>query len=112
MRWLISIELGQGAQLARLCIAVVVVKLVWYVAESQRKLVALGRSPEETSGLFGLVAYTWLNPLLRKGYCNVLHLKDLDKLDQHLATKVLYQKLSIPIIFLIHTPKCLSSSFN
>ena len=98
-RWLISAELEQGVLLARLCTAAVTAKLVWLAAESLRKPTSLDLSPEETSGPFGLVAYTWLNALFRKGYFNVLHLKDLARLDRNIATKVLHQKFSAKVSY-------------
>ncbi|CAH0047211.1 unnamed protein product [Clonostachys solani] len=42
-------------------------------------------SPEETSSIFSLGLYSWLNSLLWKGYRNVLSLDDLYPLDQAIA---------------------------
>ena len=95
--WLISIEAGQTVPLARLCTAAVAAKILLLVLESQRKPIPKDRSLEDTSGLFNLVAYTWLVGLFRKGYFNVLSLKDLAKLDQNVASEVLHQDLSIMI---------------
>ncbi|KAH8662384.1 ABC multidrug transporter [Xylariales sp. PMI_506] len=42
-------------------------------------------SPEETSSIFSLGLYSWLNQLLWKGYKNILGLDDLYPLDQTIA---------------------------
>ena len=94
-QWLISMESKQSVLLARLYATVVATKFLLLAAESRRKSTILDNSLEETSGLFGLAAYTWLNALFRKGYSNVLSLKDLARLDQQVATKALHQKLSV-----------------
>ena len=51
-------------------------------------------SPEETSGLFGLGAYAWLNSLFWQGYRSVLSLDDLFALDNAMSTKILEAKLA------------------
>lgn len=51
-------------------------------------------SPEETSGIFGLSAYTWLNTLFIKGYSSVLTIDDLFALDHTMATTRLEAKLA------------------
>ncbi|CAK7206573.1 hypothetical protein SEUCBS139899_009369 [Sporothrix eucalyptigena] len=51
-------------------------------------------SPEETSGLFGLSAYTWLNALFWKGFRSVLSIDDLFALDHTMSTKRLETKLA------------------
>lgn len=51
-------------------------------------------SPEETSGLFGLSAYTWLNTLFVKGYRSVLTIDDLFALDHTMSTQRLEAKLA------------------
>uniref|UniRef100_A0A8H7K1N0 ABC transporter domain-containing protein n=1 Tax=Bionectria ochroleuca TaxID=29856 RepID=A0A8H7K1N0_BIOOC len=45
-------------------------------------------SPEETSSIFSLGLYSWLNSLLWKGYRNVLSLDDLYPLDQAIAAGI------------------------
>ncbi|KAM7197149.1 P-loop containing nucleoside triphosphate hydrolase protein [Rhypophila sp. PSN 637] len=93
-RWLVSVDLGNHVILARLYTAAVAVKAVLLLLESQKKTTLTSRSPEETSGPFGLVTYRWLGPLFFRGYRNVLSLKSLEALDQHMATHVLHAKLS------------------
>lgn len=51
-------------------------------------------SPEETSGIFSLGVYFWLNKLFVAGYSNVLEMKDLYPLDSTLNGKLLYDKFS------------------
>ncbi|KAI1382741.1 P-loop containing nucleoside triphosphate hydrolase protein [Hypoxylon trugodes] len=51
-------------------------------------------SPEETTGLFGLGAFLWLNKLFLTGYKKVLTLDDLYPLDQRMASKDLQMKLA------------------
>ncbi|KAH6626589.1 ABC transporter type 1, transmembrane domain-containing protein [Chaetomium sp. MPI-SDFR-AT-0129] len=50
-------------------------------------------SPEETSGLYGLGAYLWLNGLLGRGYRQVLGMDDLFPLDANLRAEALYARL-------------------
>ncbi|KAK4209327.1 P-loop containing nucleoside triphosphate hydrolase protein [Rhypophila decipiens] len=93
-RWLVSVDLDSHVILARLYTAAVAVKAVLLLLESQKKTTLTSGSPEETSGPFGLVIYRWLGPLFFKGYRNVLSLDSLGALDHHMATDVLYAKLS------------------
>lgn len=51
-------------------------------------------SPEETSGLFGLSAFVWLNRLFLTGYGKILTLDDLFPLDHNLASEALQAKLA------------------
>ncbi|PMB73848.1 Canalicular multispecific organic anion transporter 2 [Beauveria bassiana] len=51
-------------------------------------------SPEETSGLIGLGAYTWVNSLFLQGYRKVLHLQDLFPLDTAMRSSKLYHTFS------------------
>lgn len=51
-------------------------------------------SPEETSGIFSLGAYFWLNRLFLAGYSKVLKVKDLYPLDSTLNGKLLHDKFS------------------
>ncbi|KUJ11330.1 ABC transporter [Mollisia scopiformis] len=50
-------------------------------------------SPEETIGIFGLSAYTWLNSTFFGGYTKILSIKDLYPLDQRMTTEALQMKL-------------------
>ncbi|KAI1820838.1 ABC transporter [Xylaria intraflava] len=60
---------------------------------------AADRSPEEMSSVFSLGLYSWLIPLLRKGYHASLGMKDLYALDRALSinTIVQQQQASKPI---------------
>ncbi|KAJ4288272.1 hypothetical protein N0V88_007462 [Collariella sp. IMI 366227] len=51
-------------------------------------------SPEETTGLYGLGAYFWLNQLFLKGYGKVLEISDLYPLDHNMASEKLYSKMA------------------
>ncbi|KAK3311928.1 ABC transporter [Apodospora peruviana] len=93
-RWLVSVDDFDHVVLARLYTAAVAAKVVLLLLESQRKPTHANRSPEETSGPFGLVIYRWLGPLFFKGYRNVLSLNGLERLDEHIATDGLHEKLS------------------
>ncbi|KAK3386815.1 ABC transporter [Podospora didyma] len=84
---------GLDPLLPKLHTAALGIKLVLLVAESQ-KLARRDRSPEESVGLFGIAAYTWLNPLFASGYRNVLSLGSLTPLDRHVESKHLHSKLA------------------
>lgn len=49
-------------------------------------------SPEETTGIFGLGVYFWLNSLFANGYRNVLQMKDLYPLDHAMRGQLLQDK--------------------
>ncbi|KAI1816169.1 putative ABC multidrug transporter [Poronia punctata] len=51
-------------------------------------------SPEETSGIFSLGVYFWLNRLFLTGYKNVLKINDLYPLDSTLSSKQLHNQFS------------------
>lgn len=51
-------------------------------------------SPEETSGIFSLGIFSWLNKLFLEGYRKVLTIKDLYPLDSTLNGKVLHDEFS------------------
>jgi ATP-binding cassette, subfamily C (CFTR/MRP), member 1 len=93
-KWLIATETGQHSTLARLQTVTVAVKFVWLATEHLAKPISVEHSLEERTGPFGLVSFTWLNPLFLQGYSNVLSLKDLAKLDRHLSSELLHQQLS------------------
>ncbi|KAI0965812.1 putative ABC multidrug transporter [Xylaria arbuscula] len=54
-------------------------------------------SPEETSGIFSLGVYFWLNRLFLAGYSKVLQVKDLYPLDSTLDAKLLHDRFSANI---------------
>ncbi|CAK7227110.1 hypothetical protein SBRCBS47491_006458 [Sporothrix bragantina] len=87
----------------RLFTAVLAFKVVLLVLEAIQKKSLLrpdagwkleDHSPEETSGLFGLSAYAWLNSLFWQGYRSVLSVDDLFALDPSMSTKLLEAKLA------------------
>ena len=51
-------------------------------------------SPEETSGIFSLAIFSWLNKMFLEGYKKVLTMKDLFPLDGSLDGKSLHEKFS------------------
>ncbi|KAK2601395.1 hypothetical protein N8I77_010849 [Diaporthe amygdali] len=75
-----------------------VVKAVSLLLESQHKSRWIHwdtkeHSPEETSGLFGLGAFIWLNRLFLSGYAKVLKVGDLYPLDPAMCAETLNQRL-------------------
>ncbi|PVH82064.1 P-loop containing nucleoside triphosphate hydrolase protein [Cadophora sp. DSE1049] len=77
----------------------VIIKSLIIILESQKKTRWLRwdtkeHSPEETSGLYSLGAFAWLNRLFLRGYTKVLTIEDLYPLDQSMASNVLQSKLS------------------
>ncbi|KAI0113106.1 putative ABC multidrug transporter [Daldinia grandis] len=70
--------------------ATLVTKVAIILLEAQRKAKwviwnAKEHSPEETSSIFDLGVYSWLNWLFLEGYRKVLSIKDLYPLDQNMA---------------------------
>jgi hypothetical protein len=51
-------------------------------------------SPEETSGIFSLGVFFWLNRLFLAGYTKTLAMKDLYPLDSSLSGKALHERFS------------------
>ena len=51
-------------------------------------------SPEETSGIFSLGVYAWLNKIFRMGYNKILTIDDLYPLDSALSSKPLHDRFS------------------
>ncbi|KAI0879864.1 P-loop containing nucleoside triphosphate hydrolase protein [Annulohypoxylon maeteangense] len=85
----------------------VFIKALLLILESQRKSRwirwnAKEHSPEETSGLFGIGAFLWLNRLFLTGYRNILTLEDLYPLDQSMTSESLRIKLTESIKTLRH----------
>jgi ABC-type multidrug transport system fused ATPase/permease subunit len=84
---------------ARLFTATVALKAVLISLESLHKRrwmewdVKL-HSPEETSGLYGLGAFLWLNSLFISGYKKLLDVDDLFPLDRRMSAEVLQQSLA------------------
>ncbi|KXX77725.1 Canalicular multispecific organic anion transporter 1 [Madurella mycetomatis] len=100
--WLASTSSDELA-FSRVFTCGVAVKALLIVLESQSKSKWIRlwdvkeHSPEETSGLYGLGAYFWLNRLFLTGYRKVLQLRDLFPLDRNIASEVLQAKYSCQI---------------
>ncbi|GKT79547.1 ABC transporter [Colletotrichum tofieldiae] len=82
--------------IARIFTAAAVWKIVLILSESWQKLQWLrwnrkDHSPEETSGVFGLATFSWLNPLFISGYKKVLAVPDLFPLDKSLSVEALQE---------------------
>lgn len=51
------------------------------------------RSPEELSGIFSLSFFTWLIPLMRNGYGQLLTVEDLYPIDSKMSSKLLWTQI-------------------
>ncbi|EHK20667.1 uncharacterized protein TRIVIDRAFT_154161 [Trichoderma virens Gv29-8] len=95
--WLVAVNRSEDA-FAAVFTASVAAKVVVFIAESYAKTRWIeggssSRSPEETTGFFGLAIFSWLWKLFARGRSKVLNLDDLLPLDQHMASEVLRKKL-------------------
>lgn len=84
---------------SRLYTSTVVLKAISLLLESQNKTQWLcwdmkEHSPEETSGLFGLGAFIWLNRLFLSGYAKVLKVGELYPLDPAMCATNLDKRLA------------------
>ncbi|KAF4870090.1 ABC transporter FUM19 [Colletotrichum siamense] len=91
--WLSAVTFRE-VTIARIFTAAAAWKIVLVVLESWQKLPWIpwnhkDHSPEETSGVFGLATFSWLNPLFICGYKRVLTVPDLFPLDKSLSVKTL-----------------------
>ncbi|CAD0089766.1 unnamed protein product [Aureobasidium vineae] len=82
--------------------AAIALKLLILFLEAKKKSQWLAwdkraHSPEETSGIFSLGVYAWLNKMFMDGYKGVLTLNDLYPLDSALNGKTLHAKFSTRI---------------
>lgn len=97
--WLASIDRREKA-MAAVFTATTATKAMYLALESTHKEKWIQwrdeqlHSPEETSGLIGLGAYTWVNSLFLQGYRKVLHLRDLFPLDTAMRSRKLYKRFS------------------
>lgn len=99
--WLTAIQWPQSTD-ARLLTACVVLKAVpLLLLESRHKPrwirwddKASDHSPEETSGVFGIGSFYWLNRLFFSGYQTILSLDELYPLDQRMLSGIMYELLS------------------
>lgn len=95
--WLTSITSNEFTY-ARLFTSAVAIKGLLIIVESQSKARWIvdwdkqTHSPEETTGLYGLGAFFWLNTLLLRGYSKILDLDDLFPLDQNMTAEKLHIK--------------------
>ena len=95
--WLAS-ALRPEQALSAISTASVALKAIILVLEAQRKTKwvrwdSKDHSPEETSGLYSLGVYFWLNSLFVNGYRKVLRVRDLFPLDKALGGHVLQERL-------------------
>lgn len=84
---------------SRLYTSTVVLKAISLLLESQNKTRWIfwdvkEHSPEETSGLFSLGAFIWLNRLFLSGYSKVLKVGDLYPLDPAMCAEILDRRLA------------------
>ncbi|ESU15058.1 hypothetical protein FGSG_08308 [Fusarium graminearum PH-1] len=88
-----------SSQQARLFTASVVVKAVILCLETIPKTrwihwVAEEHSPEESSGVFSVGVFAWLNRLFVRGYQGVLKIEDLYPLDESMASNGLQKRFA------------------
>ncbi|KAK3325989.1 P-loop containing nucleoside triphosphate hydrolase protein [Apodospora peruviana] len=97
--WLASTNTDETT-FSRVFTAALAVKALLILLESQHKARWVVRwdvkqhSPEETTGLFGLGVFFWLNRLFAAGFKKVLSLDDLFPLDQNMSSEALHGKLA------------------
>ncbi|KAI1089864.1 ABC multidrug transporter [Rostrohypoxylon terebratum] len=96
--WLASLTRSEIAFTA-IFTAALTMKIVMLLLEAQRKTRWVNwdskdHSPEETSGIYTLGAYFWLNKLFLDGYNKALRIRDLYPLDQNLAARHLSERFS------------------
>ncbi|KUI69854.1 Multidrug resistance-associated protein 1 [Cytospora mali] len=96
--WLASTTKDEFA-ITRVNTAALVLKTAIAFLESQHKdrwikLNLKAHSPEETTGIYGLGAYVWLNKLFLTGYSKVLRMDDLYPLDSSMTAEALEARLS------------------
>ncbi|KAJ4003924.1 hypothetical protein NW752_012062 [Fusarium irregulare] len=95
LTWTIKPELTYSS----IFTATIALKLAILLLEAQRKTKYVvwnekERSPEETSGIFSLGVFFWLNKIFLEGYRKVLRLEDLFPLDTSLHGKLLHEEFS------------------
>ncbi|KAI0888406.1 uncharacterized protein GGS22DRAFT_155800 [Annulohypoxylon maeteangense] len=79
--------------------AALAMKVAMLLLEARRKARWIAwnskdHSPEETSGIYTLGVYFWLNKLFLEGYHKALGIRDLYPLDQNVAAKRLSERFS------------------
>lgn len=85
--------------ISRLTTAALALKALISFAESHHKtrwlqLDPKNHSPEQTTGIYGLGAYIWLNKLFFTGYRNILTMDDLYALDSGMSSEALEKRLT------------------
>lgn len=95
LTWTIKPELTYSS----IFTATIALKLAILLLEAQRKTKYVvwnekERSPEETSGIFSLGVFFWLNKIFLEGYRKVLRLEDLFPLNTSLHGKLLHDEFS------------------
>lgn len=85
--------------IAQLMTAALALKAVISFVESQHKTKWLQldrktQSPEETTGIYGLGAYVWLNRLFFAGWRKVISMNDLFPLDSSMSAEALEERLT------------------
>lgn len=95
--WLASTTHDE-AVITQLITAALVLKAVISFLESQHKtrwlqLHEKSQSPEETTGVYGLGAYLWLNSLFLAGWRKVITMNDLYPLDSSMSARALEERL-------------------
>jgi ATP-binding cassette subfamily C (CFTR/MRP) protein 1 len=102
--WLASPRTSAEIAFSRLFTAALATKAVLVVLESGHKSRWIrwadsnvkgeaDHSPEETSGLFDLGAFSWLNRLFLRGYRKVMTIDDLYPVDRSMASETLHARL-------------------
>lgn len=96
--WLASRNQTES-KFSRLYTSALALKALSLLLESQKKTRWISwdmkeHSPEETSGLFGLGAFIWLNRLFLSGYAKVLTVGDLYPLDPAMRAETLDKRLA------------------
>lgn len=81
----------EGESIAVILTAIVGLKLIMLIIESiEKRHILLSAykeiSTESTSGLFNRALFCWLNPLLLKGYVNVLSAENLFQITEDLSS--------------------------
>lgn len=95
--WLASVNIAD-INVSRVLTASTATKAIVIILESQHKSRwlqwdAKEHSPEETSGIYGLGAFIWLNRLFLTGFKKVLTMDDLFPLDQAMRSRRLQRLL-------------------
>lgn len=88
-----------NAQLFTACVVLKALPLLYLESNRKTRWVrwddkASDHSPEETTGVFGIGFFYWLNQLFFSGYKSVLSMNELYPLDQRMLSKDMHERLS------------------